>query len=123
MLWASEALGRDGKPAVLLLNAKRTSRSVSAELAYVAATLPEGPLLGRYWRTEGSAPEVVTVLWPAGWPKVTPRNKLHPRRDTPEAARAEIDGHNRVRLSIAQEENLSNDHQEEHQEEQSERGG
>lgn len=104
MLWASEALGRDGKPAVLLLSAKRTTTKLTAELAYIADNLPDGPLQGRYWRNEGSAPEPVAIHWPTGWPKVSPRNKLHPRRDTPEAARTKVDGDNRVQFSIIQEE-------------------
>lgn len=100
MLWASDALGRDGKPAVLLLAATRTTASITAELAYVAADLPPGPLPGRYYRGAGSEPEPVTLEWPAGWPAVTTHNKLHPRQGTPEAAVRVVDGETRVRLNI-----------------------
>lgn len=100
MLWASDALGRDGKPAVLLLAAKRTSAALTAEVAYVAAELPEGPLKGQYHRAAGAAPQPVTIRWPGGWPKPGPLNKLHPRKDTPEAAVVEVEGERRVRLTV-----------------------
>lgn len=100
MLWASDALGRDGKPAVLLLGATRTSVSVTAELAYVAAGLPPGPLPGRYYRSEGADPEPVTLTWPAGWPAVGLTNKLHPRVDTPAAALTDEGDETRIRLAI-----------------------
>ena len=100
MLWASEALGRDGKPAVLLLAAQRRGGSITAELAYVAATPPEGPLVGRYWRASGATPESVTLAWPGGWPEVTPGNKLHPRNTTPHEAVIERDGQTLMRFTI-----------------------
>lgn len=106
MLWASEALGRDGKPAVLLLAATRTKASLTAEVGYVADTLPEGPLAGRYWRGEGASPVAVTVLWPGGWPKPGPLNKIHPRKDTPQAAVTEVNGGRRLHLKL-EEEDLS----------------
>lgn len=99
MLWASDALGRDGRPAVLLLAATRTTASITAELAYVAADLPPGPLEGRYWRSAGAAPQRMTLAWPAGWPP-SAKHRLHPRVDTPDAAVAEVDGDRRVRLTI-----------------------
>lgn len=100
MLWASEALGRDGKPAVLLLATTRTAASLTAEAAYVAAELPGGPLAGTYYRREGAAPQVITLDWPGGWPKPGPLNKIHPRKDTPEAALTDVDGERRIRLPI-----------------------
>lgn len=100
MLWASDALGRDGKPAVLLLSTQRRGGALLAEVAYVAADLPAGPLPGRYYRSEGADPEPVTLTWPAGWPAVGLTNKLHPRADTPDAALAEVEGDRRVRLEI-----------------------
>lgn len=103
MLWASEALGRDGKPAVLLLAVTRTRASLTAEVAYVADNLPEGPLAGRYYRSGGVAPAAVTVMWPGGWPKPGPLNKLHPRKDTPEAAVIEVNGERRVKLNTREE--------------------
>ena len=109
MLWASEVLGRDGKPAVLLLSAKRTTGAVTAELAYVAAELPEGPVRGRYYRTAGSEGEPVALDWPGGWPTPGPLNKLHPRKGTPEAALTEVGGERRVTLRIIEGEHLSNE--------------
>lgn len=103
MLWASEALGRDGKPAVLLLAARRTREAVVAEAAYVAADLPEGPLVGRYYRNAHREPERLALVWPGGWPGVSPTNRLHPRRDTPEAAVTEgDDGRRLMRLNITE---------------------
>jgi len=93
-------LGRDGKPAVLLLSTQRRGGALLAEVAYVASDLPAGPLPGRYYRSEGADPEPVTLTWPAGWPAVGLTNKLHPRVDTPDAALAEVDGDRRVRLEI-----------------------
>lgn len=100
MLWASDALGPDGKPAVLLLGVTRKSGSIMAEVAYVAASLPEGPLPGQYRRTEGAEPEAVTIVWPGGWPSVRPTNRVHPRVDTPEAVLATVDGVRRLRFGV-----------------------
>lgn len=103
MLWASDALGRDGKPAVLLLSATRTRATITAELAYVAADLPEGPLPGRYYRTEGAEPEPVVIAWPDDWPAVTARNRLHPRDTTPLEVVALVDGATRACFDIVEE--------------------
>lgn len=97
MLWASDALGPDGKPAVLLLGVTRKGGSLTAEGAYVASELPEGPLPGRYYRAEGAAPAPVTLDWPGGWPSVRPTNRVHPRRDTPETA---LGDDRRLRFSV-----------------------
>lgn len=64
---------------------------------YVAATLPAGPLAGRYYRRDGAEPESLTVAWPGGWPSVRPTNRVHPRRDTPEAA---LGNDRRLRFSV-----------------------
>lgn len=103
MLWASDALGRDGKPAVLLLGVTRTSSSLTAELAYVAAPQPEGPLPGRYYRSERSQGEAVTIAWPSGWPDIGAWNKLHPRDTTPNAAVVVLDDVRRVRFTTLEE--------------------
>lgn len=100
MLWVSDVVGRDGKPAVLLLSVTRERGGLVAEAAYVAAELPEGALPGRYYRTEGAEPTPVTVVWPGGWPTVTPTNKIHPRADTPEAAVATVDGARVMQLAV-----------------------
>lgn len=99
MVWASDALGPDGKPAVLLLGVTRTSGALVAEAAYVADSLPEGPLGGRYYRSEGATPVRVALDWPGGWPSVRPTNKVHPRKDTPEAALESVGGVRRLRFS------------------------
>lgn len=99
MLWASDAQGRDGKPAVLLLSTQRRGGALLAEVAYVAADLPEGPLPGRFWRSPGAALQRMVLAWPAGWPP-SAKHRLHPRVDTPDAALAEVDGDRRVRLEI-----------------------
>lgn len=100
MLWASELLGRDGKPAVLLLAAQRRGGTITAELAYVAATPPTGPLAGRYWRSLDSAPDRVTLHWVGAWPDVTPGNRLHPRNTTPPEAVTHRDEQTLIQLTI-----------------------
>lgn len=102
MLWASDALGRDGKPAVLLLATTRTQASLTVEAAYVARDLPPGPLPGTFYRSRDDH-EPVTVVWPEGWPPVTTHNKLHPRQGTPEAVVRVVDGATRIRLSLLRE--------------------
>lgn len=107
MLWASDALGKDGKPAVLLLSVTRSRTAVTAELAYVAADLGPGPLPGKYYRSPASRPQELTLLWPEEWPKTSLSNRLHPRDTTPRSAVVNLREGKRVRLAI--EGALSND--------------
>lgn len=102
MLWASDALGRDGKPAVLLLGVGRTSRTLTAEIAYVSVQLPAGPLPGRFYRAEGSPAVRVAIDWPTGWPNVGPWNRLHPRDTTPRSAVIDQNGVSHLRFNITE---------------------
>jgi|SRR5690625_1106089 len=109
MLWASEATGKDGRPAVLLLAARRTLRGVQAEIAYVAMSLPAGPLPGTFYREE-HVMDRVTLVWPDGWPEVKLQNRVHPAAHTPAAAVSQS-GHIYLEEFQDDEENSSNENE------------
>lgn len=102
MLWWSDALGPDKRPAVLALGAKRVRDVLRCENVYVGAQLEAGTLPGRLVLTERGIPIPLALKWPV-MPWGDRHGRLHPSIGwTPAEFITSLDGVDYVDLKIVE---------------------